>query len=63
MTSLFTVKNLSKSYGTGAKRNFALKDVSLDFPVNVSIGIVGESGSGKSTLARCLIGLLKPDSG
>ena len=63
MTSLFTVKNLSKSYGTRAKRNFALKDVSLDFPVNVSIGIVGESGSGKSTLARCLIGLLKPDSG
>jgi ABC-type glutathione transport system ATPase component len=63
MTELFEVKDLSKSYGRGANKKFAIKDITLDFPANRSIGIVGESGSGKSTLARCLVGLLKPDSG
>lgn len=63
MTELFEIKGLSKSYGRGANKRFAIKDITLDFPAHRSIGIVGESGSGKSTLARCLVGLLKPDSG
>lgn len=63
MSVLFSVKNLSKSFGRGAKEKFAIQDISIDFPAHLSIGIVGESGSGKSTLARCLIGLLQPNSG
>jgi ABC-type oligopeptide transport system ATPase subunit len=63
MTELFEVKGLSKSYGRGASKKFAISDITLDFPAHQSIGIVGESGSGKSTLARCLVGLVKPDAG
>lgn len=63
MSMLFSVKNLSKSYGRGIREKFAIQDISIDFPSNLSIGIVGESGSGKSTLARCLVGLIQPNSG
>lgn len=63
MTELFVVKNMNKSYGRGVNKKFAIKDITLNFPAHSTIGIVGESGSGKSTLARCLVGLLKPDSG
>ena len=63
MTELFEVRGLSKSYGRGTSKKFAIRDITLDFPAHQSIGIVGESGSGKSTLARCLVGLVKPDAG
>lgn len=63
MSELFILENVSKSYGRGANKKFAIEHISLNFPVNVSVGIVGESGSGKSTLARCLVSLIKPDSG
>ncbi|MGI6108404.1 MAG: dipeptide ABC transporter ATP-binding protein [Eubacteriaceae bacterium] len=41
----------------------ALDDVSLEIRKNEILGLVGESGSGKSTAAKCLINILKPDSG
>jgi len=63
MTHPFTVTDLVKTFGSGAKRKVALDSVSLELPDVPTIGIVGESGSGKSTLARCLVGLVKPDSG
>ena len=63
MSDLFNLENVSKSYGRGISKKFAIENISLIFPENVSVGIVGESGSGKSTLARCLVGLIKPDSG
>lgn len=63
MNESFTIENLSKFYGRGLKKKYAIRGVSLEFPSHKSIGIVGESGSGKSTLARCLLGLVRPDSG
>jgi len=63
MNELFQVKDLSKSFGGKSQKKFAIDGITLDFPAHRSIGIVGESGSGKSTLARCLVGLIKPDSG
>ena len=58
-TSLFSVSNLSKSYGA----QLGCRDVSFDLHPGEIMGIVGESGSGKSTLLNCLAGNLAPDRG
>ena len=55
--------HLTRTYGDGAKRRAALRDVSVDlFPGQLAL-LMGPSGSGKSTLLAVLSGLLEPDSG
>ena len=58
-TPLFSVSDLSKSYGA----QLGCRDISFDLHPGEIMGIVGESGSGKSTLLNCLAGHLAPDSG
>jgi len=54
---------MSRSFGDGALRRFALQDVSVDlYPGQLAL-LMGPSGSGKSTLLAVLSGLLPPDSG
>ena len=50
-------------FGKNSRVVKAVDDVSIDLFKGETLGVVGESGSGKSTLARCLIKLLKSDSG
>ena len=54
---LFTVSNLSKSFG----QTIACDDISFDLWPGEILGIVGESGSGKTTLLRSIAGLIKAD--
>jgi len=56
---MIEVKNLYKSYGGKG----VLSDISLSVSHGQSLAVVGNSGAGKSVLLRCLIGLVKPDSG
>lgn len=63
-----TVSGLSKIYRKhrffgGAATTYALRPTDLVLPARSTLGIVGESGSGKSTLARCIVGLVRADSG
>ena len=51
---MFRAISLSKSYGKGEKRVFALKNVSFSLPEKGLFAIVGKSGSGKSTLLNLL---------
>lgn len=56
------VENVSFSY-SGADRDYALDDVSLDIPANKVTAIVGASGSGKTTLVKLLQGFYVPNKG
>lgn len=54
-----SIRNLYKSFGDRA----VLKDVNLDLYEGENLAILGRSGTGKSVLIKCMVGLLKPDSG
>ena len=60
---MLSIRNLTKSYRTGSGRKYVFRDVSLEFPEDVNIGIIGANGVGKSTLLRILGGIDYPDSG
>ena len=53
------LENVSKSFGPKT----VLKDVSLTVDPGSIMVMLGPSGTGKSVLLRCLVGLLKPDTG
>src|SRR5438270_3169439 len=54
---------LTRSYGSGEMKVYALRNVSLElYPGQITL-LMGPSGSGKSTLLAVLSGLLQPDSG
>ncbi|BDU72822.1 ABC transporter ATP-binding protein [Mesoterricola silvestris] len=53
------VVNLSKSFG----KLTVLSDVNLAVEEGESLVILGGSGTGKTVLLRCIMGLLRPDSG
>lgn len=57
--TIVDVRNLSKSFGD----NFVLKNFSFQLKKGESVVVLGKSGSGKSVFIKCLIGLIKPDSG
>lgn len=56
---LLSAENISVAYRGEA----ALTDVSVCVERGDFLTIVGPNGAGKTTLLKCLIGLLKPDSG
>jgi phospholipid/cholesterol/gamma-HCH transport system ATP-binding protein len=53
------MKNVSKSFGD----KHILKGVDLNIETGTSMVIIGGSGSGKSVTLKCILGLIKPDSG
>ncbi len=55
--SALTVRGLRKQLG-----EFAL-DVDLDLPTGYVMGLVGPNGAGKTTTIKCLLDMLRPDSG
>ncbi len=53
------VSKLNKSFG----EQHVLRDFDLELYKGENLVVIGKSGSGKSVLVRCIIGLVKPDSG
>ncbi|MBZ2167728.1 MULTISPECIES: ABC transporter ATP-binding protein [Marinobacter] len=61
--SVFRTRGLTKSYGEGDVRIWALRGVDLDLYAGELVVLLGASGSGKSTLLNILGGLDVPSSG
>ena len=59
MAPFFEVENLTKSFGGLV----AVKEVSFCVERDEIVGLIGPNGAGKTTLVRCILGILKPDSG
>ena len=53
------IRNLRKSFGNQE----VLKDLSFNLLKGENLIVLGKSGSGKSVLIKCIVGLLKSDSG
>ena len=60
---VIVVNNLSKSFGKGAGRKDALKNVSFEIAEGSMTALIGPDGAGKTTLLRLLAGILQPDAG
>jgi len=59
MTSLLSVRSLSKSYGGRC----AVDNVSFSVAAGQTVGLIGPNGAGKSTTVGMMCGLLRPDAG
>jgi putative ABC transport system ATP-binding protein len=54
---------VTKWFGEGDARTYAVRDVSLEASFNEIVYIVGPSGSGKTTLLSMISGILRPNAG
>ena len=60
---MIKVENLYKRYHNHHGSDWVLRDVNIEIPSNVSVGLVGKNGAGKSTLLRLIGGMDSPDRG
>lgn len=60
---VLTAEGLTRSFGSGDTKMYALRDVSISLNRGELNLLMGPSGSGKSTLLAVLSALLRPDTG
>ena len=56
---MITLENLTKSFD----EKVVLQGIDVDIPPGQATGIVGPNGAGKTTMIKCILGLVRPDSG
>ncbi|MDI1354247.1 MAG: ATP-binding cassette domain-containing protein [bacterium] len=59
MKAVIEIEHLNKTFGD----NHVLRDFSFTLLEGENVVVLGKSGSGKSVLIKCIIGLIRPDSG
>lgn len=62
-TARVTARHLTKFYETDGRKNYALRDVSLEIEAGKMVVLLGPSGCGKTTLLRSIAGLETPQEG
>ncbi len=61
---MIRIKGLYKRYHQQSHdRDWVLKDVNINIPSDISVGLVGRNGAGKSTLLRLIAGMDAPERG
>lgn len=65
MSNVLEVKGLYKSFRKNfwSSQSLVLRDLSFSVPRAVAVGFLGANGSGKTTTFKCILELLKKDSG
>lgn len=63
MDTAISAKELTKWFGEGDLRTYAVKEVSFDAYFGEILFVVGPSGSGKTTLLSMISGILRPNAG
>ncbi|NLE24376.1 MAG: ABC transporter ATP-binding protein [Clostridiaceae bacterium] len=58
MTNVIEIIGLRKTYG-----DFGLRDICFSVPDNCITGFIGVNGAGKSTTIKCILNLIKAESG
>ena len=58
MENNLEVKNLCKKYN-----GFELKDINLELPKGMIMGLIGENGAGKTTTIKAILNIINRDSG
>lgn len=58
MENMIEIKNLTKQY-----KLFTLDGIDLTVPGGSIVGLIGENGAGKSTTIKCILNLIRRDSG
>ncbi len=60
---LLSLKDIQKTYGSGAQARHALKGITLDIYAGEIIGLLGVNGAGKTTLSSIIASLIPATSG
>lgn len=61
--AIFSLKNVSFTYGQEEAARVVLRDVNFSLLPGQRIGLYGPNGSGKTTFFRCITGLASPQNG
>ncbi|EPJ44444.1 MAG: ABC transporter ATP-binding protein [Osedax symbiont Rs1] len=60
---MIEIKGLYKRYHGHHRSDWILKDININIPPKISVGLIGKNGAGKSTLLRLIAGIDTPDKG
>jgi len=60
---MIKISNLYKRYQNQHDSPWILKDINLEIPTGISVGLIGGNGAGKSTLLRLISGMDAPTKG
>jgi len=58
MENILEIKSLSRKY-----KDFELKNINIELPKGMIMGLIGENGAGKSTTIKSILNLINTDSG